>query len=234
MRSHSGRGDPDLRPGDLDRRARTDLAPPSQLHLVVHADLASLDQCPGVRSVIGDTSQLQELPEPDHVVVDGHVDGVAHVQLAARLAVEKPGPPAYAASRSVEVMAPHTPYGSRTFSACSRQLCMTGQLAHTALAWRSRLRRDGPRSPSGWKKTSGLSRRQDPSSCHCHRSATGPGRRVTSANGVSFDDPARGRCASPSQVVCTSGERCAPRSADATRATACETRMICQDLTKKS
>jgi len=121
-------------------------------------------------------------------------------QLAARLAAEKPGAPAYAASRSFEVMAPHTPYGSRTLSACSRQLCMTGQLTHTALAARSRLRRDGPRSPSGWKKTSGLSRRQEPSSCHCHRSATGPGRRETSANGVSFDDPARGRCASPSQV----------------------------------
>lgn len=99
-----------------------DLAPPSQLHLAIHADLAALDQGPGVRSVIGDTSQLHQLPQSDHVVVDGHLDGVAHVQLAARLAATKPGGPAYAASRSFEVMAPHTPYGSRTFSACSRQL----------------------------------------------------------------------------------------------------------------
>jgi len=37
----------------------------------------------------------------------------------------------------------------------------------------SRLRRLGPRSPSGWKKTSGFSRRQEPSNCHSHRSATG-------------------------------------------------------------
>ena len=86
-----------------------DLAPPSQLHLAVHADLATLDQGSGLRSVVSDTSQLHELTESDHVVADGHLDGVAHVQLAARRAAAKPGSPAYAASRSFEVMAPHTP-----------------------------------------------------------------------------------------------------------------------------
>src|SRR4051794_10731064 len=74
---------------------------------------------------------------------------------------------------------------------------MTGQSEQTALAWSSRLRRRGPRSPSGWKKTSGLTPRQAPSSCQSHRSATGPGRRGISAINLVFRSGGGGAACHP-------------------------------------
>ena len=100
-------------------------------------------------------------------------------------------------------MAPQTPYGSRTASAWVRHSVSTGQVRQTVLAASSRLRRAGPRSPSGWKNTSGLVRRQAPSSCQSHRSAIGPGRREISAMAISFSaGPVGGRPAGwPRAVV---------------------------------
>src|SRR5215218_1408946 len=83
-------------------------------------------------------------------------------------------------------MPPQTPYGSRTASACSRHSRTTGQVAQTALAASSRRRRAGPRSPSGWKNTSGSTRRHAPWYCHSHTTATGPGSREISAMVRSF------------------------------------------------
>jgi len=75
--ARSGGGDADPGLAQLDRGAGTDLAPAPTLDLAVHADLAVLDQAPGLRAVIDDTGQLQELPEPDRLVADGYLDGVS-------------------------------------------------------------------------------------------------------------------------------------------------------------
>lgn len=56
----------------------TDLSPATALDLVVDRDLAVLDQRPGLGAVIDDPGKLQELAEPDGLVTDGYVDGVAH------------------------------------------------------------------------------------------------------------------------------------------------------------
>ena len=77
--ARSGRGDSDPGVADLDRRAGADLAPTAAIDLAVDADLAVLDQGPGLRAVINDASQLQQLTEPDHLVADGNIDTFAHV-----------------------------------------------------------------------------------------------------------------------------------------------------------
>jgi hypothetical protein len=91
-----------------------------------------------------------------------------------------------ARSRSSSVMPPHTPYGSRTASACAAHSRTTGHVAHTALAASSLAMRAGPRSPSGWKNTPGSSPRQAACICQSQRSALGPGSRDTSATGGSL------------------------------------------------
>jgi hypothetical protein len=70
-----------------------------------------------------------------------------------------------------------------------------GQEAHTALAEASRLLRRGPRSPSGWKKSSVSLPRQAPSSCHSHFSDCGPGRREMSVMASPVWVPVQGRAA---------------------------------------
>ena len=85
-RATSGGGDADEGLAEPDGRAGTELTPTSALDLAVHADLAVLDQAPGPRAVIDDTSQLQELAEPDRLVADGYVEGVAHAAGDIRLA----------------------------------------------------------------------------------------------------------------------------------------------------
>src|SRR3954452_16760691 len=90
------------------------------------------------------------------------------------------------ASRSSSVRPPQTPYGSRTASACSRHCVITGQEPQMAFAAESRLRRAGPRSPSGWKNRVGSASRHAPRNCHSHRSATGPGSLEISAIEATF------------------------------------------------
>ena len=89
-------------------------------------------------------------------------------------------------ARSSSERPPQIPYGSCTASACVRQAWMTGHDEQTALAAFSRLRRRGPRSPSGWKNISESIERHDPSYCHSHCSAIGCGRRDSSAMWFSF------------------------------------------------
>ena len=101
--------DPDLCLGEVDRGAGSDLPPAPAIDLAVHPHLAILDQGPGLCAVIGDSSQLQQLTEPDHLAGDGKFDGVAHLVAVAQLAAGKPGEGTYVATRSYSVMAPHTP-----------------------------------------------------------------------------------------------------------------------------
>ena len=84
-------------------------------------------------------------------------------------------------------------------SAWLRHCCSTGQLRQISLAALARVRRLLPRSPSGWKNTSGPTRRQAPSSCQSHRSATGPGSRVISAMCTSRNCDAAPRAARTSR-----------------------------------
>ena len=59
-------------------RSGADLAPSPTIDLAVHADLAALDQGPGMRTIVDDSGQLQELTQPDHLSADRNLDGVAH------------------------------------------------------------------------------------------------------------------------------------------------------------
>jgi hypothetical protein len=79
------------------------------------------------------------------------------------------------ADRSSSLSPPHTPYGSRTRSDCSRHCIITGQERQIALAASARLRRVEPRSPSGWKNSVSSASRHAPWYCHSHSSITGPG-----------------------------------------------------------
>jgi len=90
------------------------------------------------------------------------------------------------AARSSSDMPPQIPYGSCTASAWVRHAAITGHAAQIALAAFSRLRRRGPRSPSGWKNISESIERHEPSYCHSHCSAIGCGRRDSSAMWFSF------------------------------------------------
>lgn len=92
------------------------------------------------------------------------------VARAARIAV-----------RSSSDRPPHTPYGSRTASDCSRHCLMTGQVAQIAFAASARRRRAAPRSPSGWKNRFSSASRHAPWNCHSQSSMTGPGSREISA-----------------------------------------------------
>jgi hypothetical protein len=85
-------------------------------------------------------------------------------------------------SRSSVERPPQTPYGSRVRSAQARQVRRTGQHAQTRLAFCSRRRRDGPRSFSGWKKTSEPRPRQAAAACQSQCSANGAGSRPNSLN----------------------------------------------------
>ena len=105
----SGGDDADLCPAEVHQRAGPHLASAPAVYLAVHADLAVLDQGPGVCAIIGDSSQFQQLTEPDHLAGDGNFDGVAHLVAVAQLAAGKPGEGTYVATRSYSVMAPHTP-----------------------------------------------------------------------------------------------------------------------------
>lgn len=62
----------------LDRRAGADLTPAATFDLAVHAHLAVLDQTAGLRAVVDDTSQLQELAQADRIVANGNLDVVGH------------------------------------------------------------------------------------------------------------------------------------------------------------
>ena len=91
------------------------------------------------------------------------------------------------ARRSSSDSPPQIPYGSCTARACARQAAITGHDAQIALAVFSRLRRRGPRSPSGWKNISEGSSRHEPSYCHSHSSATGRGKRDISAMAIQYN-----------------------------------------------
>jgi len=99
---------------ELDRRAGPDLASAPAIDLAVHLHLTVLDQGPGLRAVIDDSGQLQQLTKPDHLAGDGDFDSLTHAVDVVQLAAGKLGLGRYDASRSYSVMAPHTPYGSRT------------------------------------------------------------------------------------------------------------------------
>jgi len=109
LRRGSGGDNPDLRLAEVDRRTGSDLTSAPAIDLAVHPHLAVLDQGPGLCAVIDDTSQLQQLAEPDHLAGDGNFDGVAHPVEVVQLAAGKPGEGTYVATRSYSVMAPHTP-----------------------------------------------------------------------------------------------------------------------------
>src|SRR5215217_8094501 len=76
-------------------------------------------------------------------------------------------------------MPPHTPYGSWTVNACSRQRSMTGHVKHTFLAFFSRRARLAPRSASGEKKTSLSAPMHAPWYCHSYVSMSGSGSLLT-------------------------------------------------------
>jgi hypothetical protein len=86
---------------ERDRRARADLASAPAIDYAVNADLAVLDQGPGLPAVIDDTSQLQQLTEPDHLVADGNIDVVAHAVSVTDVVTEgaEGGPSASARGR---------------------------------------------------------------------------------------------------------------------------------------
>ncbi|CPU65810.1 Uncharacterised protein [Mycobacteroides abscessus] len=84
-------------------------------------------------------------------------------------------PPARMAARSSSLRPPHTPYGSRTRSDCSRHCIITGHEWQIAFAASARRRRVEPRSPSGWKNNVSSASRHEPWYCHSHSSMTGPG-----------------------------------------------------------
>jgi hypothetical protein len=68
-----------LRVAEDNRGTGADLSSAAAIDLAIDAHLAIFDEAPGLRAVINDTGQLQELAKPDHLTGDRNVGGGTHV-----------------------------------------------------------------------------------------------------------------------------------------------------------